>query len=132
MSTSARSESRPAPEASAADRRQVLPEASAADRRQVLLTFTGLLLAMLLASLDQTIVSTALPTIVGDLGGSHQLPWVRTPHLLGTAGSTSCLGSCPRSCWTRLSQCRSGAASAISTGASVSSRARSSSSWRDR
>src|SRR5215212_8420956 len=52
-------------------------------RRQLLLTFGGLLLAMLLASLDQTIVSTALPTIVGDLGGLGQLSWVVTAYLLG-------------------------------------------------
>jgi EmrB/QacA subfamily drug resistance transporter len=51
-------------------------------KRQTLLTFTGLLLAMLLASLDQTIVSTALPTIVGDLGGIDQLSWVVTAYLL--------------------------------------------------
>src|ERR1700745_4404678 len=46
------------------------------------LTFTGLLLAMLLAALDQTILSTALPTIVGDLGGIDQLSWVVTAYLL--------------------------------------------------
>ena len=55
----------------------------ALSRRQVLLTFAGLLLAMLLASLDQTIVATALPTIVGDLGGLDQLSWVVTAYLLG-------------------------------------------------
>src|SRR5215217_3708263 len=47
------------------------------------MTFVGLLLAMLLASLDQTIVATALPTIVGDLGGLDQLSWVVTAYLLG-------------------------------------------------
>jgi EmrB/QacA subfamily drug resistance transporter len=52
-------------------------------RRQVLLTFGGLLLAMLLASLDQTIVATALPTIVSDLGGLGQLSWVVTAYLVG-------------------------------------------------
>ena len=52
-------------------------------RKQTLLTFLGLLLAMLLASLDQTIVATALPTIVGDLGGLDQLSWVVTAYLLG-------------------------------------------------
>src|ERR671923_1775479 len=46
------------------------------------LTFAGLLLAMLLASLDQTIVATALPTIVRDLGGIDQLSWVVTAYLL--------------------------------------------------
>ena len=56
--------------------------APAVSRREVLVTFSGLLLAMLLASLDQTIVSTALPTIVGDLGGIDQLSWVVTAYLL--------------------------------------------------
>jgi len=46
-------------------------------------TFAGLLLAMLLASLDQTIVATALPTIVRDLGGIDELAWVVTAYLLG-------------------------------------------------
>src|SRR3954452_13467324 len=46
-------------------------------------TFAGLLLAMLLASLDQTIVATALPTIVDDLGGLDQLSWVVTAYLVG-------------------------------------------------
>jgi EmrB/QacA subfamily drug resistance transporter len=46
------------------------------------LPFTALLLAMLLASLDQTIVSTALPTIVGDLGSLDRLSWVVTAYLL--------------------------------------------------
>ena len=50
-------------------------------------TFAGLLLSMLLASLDQTIVSTALPTIVGDLGGLDQLAWVVTAYLLGATVS---------------------------------------------
>jgi EmrB/QacA subfamily drug resistance transporter len=43
---------------------------------------TALLLVLLLASLDQTIVSTALPTIVGDLGGIQHLSWVVTAYLL--------------------------------------------------
>jgi EmrB/QacA subfamily drug resistance transporter len=57
-------------------------EATLPDRRRVLVTFSGLLLAMLLASLDQTIVSTALPTIVGELGGIDQLSWVVTAYML--------------------------------------------------
>jgi len=51
------------------------------------LAFAGLLLAMLLGSLDQTIVSTALPTIVRDLGGLDQLSWVVTAYLLGATVS---------------------------------------------
>ena len=46
--------------------------------------FGALLLVMLLASLDQTIVSTALPTIVGDLGGLSHLSWVVTAYLLAS------------------------------------------------
>lgn len=46
------------------------------------LLFPALLLVMLLAALDQTIVSTALPTIVGELGGLDQLSWVVTAYLL--------------------------------------------------
>ena len=49
---------------------------------QVLVVFSGLLLAMLLAALDQTIVATALPTIVGELGGLERLSWVVTSYLL--------------------------------------------------
>jgi len=44
--------------------------------------FTGLMLVMLMAALDQTIVSTALPTIVGDLGGLNHISWVVTAYLL--------------------------------------------------
>ena len=44
--------------------------------------FGALFLALLLAALDQTIVSTALPTIVGDLGGLTHLSWVVTAYLL--------------------------------------------------
>ncbi len=47
-------------------------------RQSVRLIFGALLLVLLLASLDQTIVSTALPTIVGDLGGVSDLSWVVT------------------------------------------------------
>ncbi|XRD86359.1 MFS transporter [Dyella acidisoli] len=46
------------------------------------LLFSALLLVMLLAALDQTIVSTALPTIVGELGGLESLSWVVTAYLL--------------------------------------------------
>ena len=51
---------------------------------RVRLIFGALMLVLLLASLDQTIVSTALPTIVGDLGGLHHLSWVVTAYLLAS------------------------------------------------
>src|SRR3982750_882561 len=50
--------------------------------QRVRLIFAALLLVLLLASIDQTIVSTALPTIVGDLGGIQHLSWVVTAYLL--------------------------------------------------
>ena len=49
---------------------------------RVRLIFVALMLVLLLAALDQTIVSTALPTIVGDLGGISHLSWVVTAYLL--------------------------------------------------
>src|SRR6516164_9210861 len=52
--------------------------------QRVRLIFAALLLVLLLASLDQTIVSTALPTIVGDLGGLQHLSWVVTAYLLAS------------------------------------------------
>lgn len=48
------------------------------------LLFSALLLVMLLAALDQTIVSTALPTIVGEFGGLENLSWVVTAYLLAS------------------------------------------------
>src|ERR1700749_3554211 len=51
-------------------------------RRQILLIIGALMLGMLLAALDQTIVSTALPTIVGDLKGGSHIAWVITAYLL--------------------------------------------------
>src|SRR5262245_1917035 len=53
-------------------------------QQRVRLIFTALMLVLLLASLDQTIVSTALPTIVGDLGGIEHLSWVVTSYLLAS------------------------------------------------
>jgi EmrB/QacA subfamily drug resistance transporter len=53
--------------------------------RDVLLVFSGLMLGMFLAALDQTIVSTALPTIVGDLHGLNHIGWVVTAYLLAVA-----------------------------------------------
>ncbi len=50
--------------------------------KEILYVFSGLMLGMLLAALDQTIVATALPTIVGDLGGVSHLSWVVTAYLI--------------------------------------------------
>ena len=54
--------------------------------------FAALMLGMFLAALDQTIVSTALPTIVGDLGGLNHLSWVVTSYLLAATVSTPVYG----------------------------------------
>jgi EmrB/QacA subfamily drug resistance transporter len=58
--------------------------AATAPAPRVRLIFGALLLVLLLASLDQTIVSTALPTIVGELGGLQHLAWVVTAYLLAS------------------------------------------------
>src|SRR6185437_5433296 len=50
----------------------------------VRLVFPALILILLLASLDQTIVSTALPTIVGEFGGLDHLSWIVTAYMLAT------------------------------------------------
>src|SRR6476469_4609526 len=55
--------------------------------QRVRLIFLALMLVLLLASLDQTIVSTALPTIVGDLGGLNHISWVVTAYLLSSTVS---------------------------------------------
>jgi EmrB/QacA subfamily drug resistance transporter len=60
--------------------------------RQVLVIFSGLMMGMLLAAIDQTIVATALPTIVGDLGGIEHLSWVVTAYLLAETVSTPLWG----------------------------------------
>ncbi|MGW5446492.1 DHA2 family efflux MFS transporter permease subunit [Streptomyces asiaticus] len=61
-------------------------------RRTVLVAIGALLLGMLLAALDQTIVSTALPTIVSDLGGLEHLSWVVTAYLLASTAATPLWG----------------------------------------
>jgi hypothetical protein len=62
-----------------------------AERRAFRLSLAGLLTTMALASLDQNIVSTALPRIVGELGGLTHLPWMITAFMLtATATCQSC------------------------------------------
>ncbi|MDA8209650.1 MAG: MFS transporter, partial [Actinomycetota bacterium] len=57
-----------------------------------MVALSGLMLGMLLSALDQTIVSTALPTIVGDLGGLNHLSWVVTAYLLTSTAVTPLYG----------------------------------------
>jgi EmrB/QacA subfamily drug resistance transporter len=60
--------------------------------RQILAIYSGLMLGILLAALDQTIVATALPTIVGELGGIEHLSWVVTAYLLSSTASVPLYG----------------------------------------
>lgn len=62
------------------------------DRRSVRIAIAALALGLLLAALDQTIVATALPTIVSDLGGIDHLSWVVTAYLLASTAATPLWG----------------------------------------
>src|SRR5471030_801936 len=61
-------------------------------RRRVLIIIGALMLGMFLAALDQTIVSTALPTIVADLHGASHLAWIVVAYLLAATVSTPLWG----------------------------------------
>jgi EmrB/QacA subfamily drug resistance transporter len=74
----------------AADAEQAGPELIGHRRRLIIIG--ALLLGMLLAALDQTIVATALPTIAGDLHGLSHLSWVVTAYLLASTISTPLWG----------------------------------------
>ncbi|HEX4088136.1 MAG TPA: MDR family MFS transporter [Trebonia sp.] len=82
--------------ASASDTPAVAQGGSAAvpnlDHRRILLIIGALMCGMFLAALDQTIVSTALPTIVGDLNGGSHIAWVITAYLLASTVSTPLWG----------------------------------------
>jgi EmrB/QacA subfamily drug resistance transporter len=69
-----------------------VPRDNEAARRSLALVFGGLMLVMFLAALDQTIVATALPTIVGDLGGLSHISWVVTAYLLAQTVVTPLYG----------------------------------------
>jgi EmrB/QacA subfamily drug resistance transporter len=60
--------------------------------RQILVVLTGLMLGLFLAALDQTIVATALPTIVGEFGGLDHLSWVVTAYLLASTVTSPLYG----------------------------------------
>jgi EmrB/QacA subfamily drug resistance transporter len=69
-----------------------IPAAEPVQGRRILAVVGALMLTMLLAALDQTIVSTALPTIVGELGGLNHLSWVVTSYLLAITVVTPLYG----------------------------------------
>ncbi|HTW11755.1 MAG TPA: MDR family MFS transporter [Solirubrobacteraceae bacterium] len=60
--------------------------------KQIMIVLPGLLMAMLLAMLDQLVVGTALPRIVGDLGGATHLSWVVTAYVLASTITTPFYG----------------------------------------
>ena len=64
----------------------------AIEQRRLLVIIGALLLGMLLAALDQTIVATALPTIAGDLHGLSDLSWIVTAYILASTASTPLWG----------------------------------------
>ena len=68
------------------------PAVPALHGRQLAWVFGGLMLVMLVAALDSTIVATALPTIVGDLGGLSHISWVVTAYLLAQTVVTPLYG----------------------------------------
>jgi EmrB/QacA subfamily drug resistance transporter len=80
------------PRATATPPRPVAPGPVHLTHQQILVVFSGLVLAMLLAALDSTIVATALPTIVGELGGLERLGWVVTAYLLAQTVVTPLYG----------------------------------------
>lgn len=61
-------------------------------RRQLLLAVTGMILAMLLAALSQTIVATAMPRIITDLGGFDRYTWASTAYLVAAAVAIPIVG----------------------------------------
>lgn len=67
---------------------------------QILVVLIGLMLGMFVAAVSQTIVATALPTIIGELGGQDQLAWVVSATLLTATASTPI--------WGKLSTCTAG------------------------
>jgi EmrB/QacA subfamily drug resistance transporter len=68
------------------------PPATGEHGQRLLVIYGALMLALLLSALDQTIVSTALPTIVNDLGGLSHLSWVVTAYLLASTATTQVWG----------------------------------------
>ena len=61
-------------------------------RREVAITFIGVMLAMFLGSLDQTVVGTAMPRIVADLGGFNQYTWVTSAYIITSAVAIPIVG----------------------------------------
>ncbi|MEZ4531676.1 MAG: MDR family MFS transporter [Thermomicrobiales bacterium] len=80
------------PGGSASSASAIAPPPQQFTHRQIQVILIGLMSGMLLAALDQSIVGTALPRIVSDLGGLNQLAWVVTAYLLTSTASTPLWG----------------------------------------
>jgi EmrB/QacA subfamily drug resistance transporter len=65
---------------------------SSLPRKQVMITLAGVMLAMFLSSLDQTVVGTAMPRIIVDLGGFNQYTWVTTAYIITSAVTVPIVG----------------------------------------
>ena len=78
--------------ASHQDSPQGIVSLSQMSRSRIIMSVVGVLLAMLLAALDQTIVATALPRVVADLGGFGQFAWVFTAYMLASTTSIPIMG----------------------------------------
>lgn len=72
--------------------REVPETAPTLDRRRRNIVFVTIVLGMLMAALDQTIVATTLPTIVADLGSAGHMAWLVTAYMLAEAISTVLAG----------------------------------------
>ncbi len=75
-----------------AGRFQAPEDFPALPRRQVVLTMGGVMLAIFLSSLDQTVVGTAMPRIIADLGGFDRFTWVTTAYLVASTTSVPIAG----------------------------------------
>ncbi|MFB7472405.1 MDR family MFS transporter [Kitasatospora sp. NPDC056184] len=80
------------PKADTTPEKQPAEEEQPRSAREIRLVMIGLVVTMLLAMLDGLIVGTAMPTIVGELGGAEHLSWVVTSYTLATAASTPVWG----------------------------------------
>ena len=69
-----------------------VPPLANVDKRELRLVFGGLMLALVMAALDQNIVATALPRIVSDLGGLAHLSWVVTAFIVASTMTTPLYG----------------------------------------
>ena len=83
---------RPQPAADSTADQSVARDFVQLPRRQVILTMGGVVLALFLAALDQTVVSTAMPRVIADLGGFDRFTWVTTSYLVASTTAVPIVG----------------------------------------